>query len=237
MSSESISVVLPAYNEEGNIYSVVTQAVGVLEDLKIDHEIIVVDDGSQDRTGEIINQLAANFPQIRVIHHPQNKGYGGALTSGFKAAKNDLIFFMDADRQFDIGEITKLLPHISEFDIVAGYRARRADPWYRHLIGVAYNLLVTLLFGVRLKDMDCAFKIYKRKVLDNIHFETVGALINTEIMLKAKMRGYSVREVGVSHFPRVSGEQSGASLPVIWRAFRETLQFWWKYRARREKIR
>ncbi len=234
---KSLSVVLPAYNEEGNIYSVVTQAVGVLEDLKIDHEIIVVNDGSRDKTGEIADQLAKNFSQVRVIHHPQNRGYGGALTSGFKAAKNDLVFFTDADRQFDIGEITKLLPYVSQYDIIAGYRIKRADPWHRHLIGIVYNLLVTLLFGVRLKDMACAFKIYKRGVLDSIHFETVGALINTEIMLKAKMRGYSVKEVGVSHFPRVSGEQTGASLPVIWRAFRETLKLWWKYRVRREAIK
>lgn len=234
--NKNISVVLPAYNEEGNIYSVVTQAVGVLEDLKIEHEIIAVNDGSRDKTGEIADQLAKNFPQVRAIHHPKNRGYGGALTSGFKAAKNDLIFFMDADRQFDIGEITKLLPYVSKFDIIAGYRIKRADPWHRHLIGMMYNILVTLLFGVRLKDMDCAFKLYKREVLDSIHFETVGALINTEIMLKAKMKGYTVKEVGVSHFPRVSGEQSGASLPVIFRAFRETLKFWWKYRVRRKRV-
>lgn len=137
---------------------------------------------------------------------------------------------MDSDRQFSIADITKLLPYVGKFDIVAGYRLIRRDPWYRVLIGRTYNLLVVTLFGVKLKDIDCAFKIYHHDVLDRIRFETIGALVNTEIMLKAQLMGKTVMEVGVNHYPRLEGKQSGARPEVIIKAFFETLQLWWKYR-------
>lgn len=226
----SLSVVLPAHNEAKNLPYILQEALEVLSTLGLDYEIIVVNDGSGDDTQLVVEGFVKKNPQIKLINHPKNLGYGAALTTGFKNSTKELVFFMDADRQFSITDITKLLPFTGEFDIVAGYRIIRHDPWYRVMIGRGYNLLVVTLFGVKLKDIDCAFKIYHRDVLDKIHFETVGALVNTEIMLKAQLMGKRVKEIGVNHYPRVEGKQSGANLKVIFKAFWETLCLWWKYR-------
>lgn len=227
---QSLSVVLPAHNEAKNLPPILKEASVVLKDLAIDHEIIVVNDGSSDDTTNVVDSFVKKNPRIKLITHPKNLGYGAALTTGFKNSHKDLVFFMDSDRQFSIGDITKLLPYTTDYDIVAGYRLIRRDPWHRVMIGRAYNLLVIILFGVKLRDIDCAFKIYHRDVLDKINFETVGALVNTEIMLKAQLMGKKVKEVGVNHYPRKEGKQSGASLDVIIKAFWETLGLWWKYR-------
>src|SRR3990167_736169 len=226
----SISVVLPAHNEGKNLPLILPEAVSLLNKLRLDYEIIVVNDGSSDDTGQVSEDFAREEKRVRLINNPKNLGYGAALTSGFKASGKELVFFMDADRQFEIGDITKLLPFVGEYDIVAGFRQVRRDPWYRVMIGRTYNLLVVLLFGVKLRDIDCAFKIYHRNVLDRIRFETIGALVNTEIMLKAQIMGKKVKEVGVNHYPRVAGEQSGASPQGIIKAFFETLELWWRYR-------
>lgn len=225
----SLSVVLPAHNEGKNLPILLPEAISVLNSLKIDYEIIVVDDGSSDDTASVVANFVKKEARVRLISHPKNLGYGAALTTGFRASTRELVFFMDSDRQFDIKDIRKLLPYVGSFDIVAGFRIHRQDPTYRVMIGRTYNLLVVTLFGVRLKDIDCAFKIYHREVLDKINFETIGALVNTEIMLKAKIMGKSVKEVGVNHYPRIVGKQSGANPKVILRAFFETIGLWWKY--------
>lgn len=229
-SKLSLSVVLPAHNEGKNLPFILKEATSLLENLKIDYEILVVDDGSTDDTAEVVKSFTNQNQLVILISHPRNLGYGAALTTGFKRSSKDLVFFMDSDRQFNIGDITKLLPFTMDFDIVAGYRLKRQDPWYRVMIGRTYNLLVITLFGVHLKDIDCAFKIYHRDVLDKIHFETVGALVNTEIMLKAQLMGKTIKEVGVNHYPRVAGKQSGANPKVIALAFIETLSLWWRYK-------
>lgn len=226
----SLTVVLPAHNEGKNLPHLLPEAVAVLDGLGLDFEILVVNDGSSDDTKQVAEEFSRQEKRIKVINHPKNLGYGAALTSGFKASSKDLVFFMDADRQFSINDITKLLPHVENYDIVAGYRLKRQDPWHRVMIGRTYNLLVVTLFGVRLKDIDCAFKIYHRDVLDKIKFETIGALVNTEIMLKAQVMKKTVKEVGVNHYPRIEGEQSGARPSVIVKAFFETIQLWWKYK-------
>jgi glycosyltransferase involved in cell wall biosynthesis len=225
----SLSVVLPAHNEGKNLPFILKEASLLLEQLNLDYEIIVVDDGSTDDTALVVKSFVEKNPLVKLLSHPRNLGYGAALTSGFRTSTKELVFFMDSDRQFDIGDITKLLPFTTEFDIVAGYRLKRQDPWYRVMIGRTYNLMVITLFGVHLKDIDCAFKIYHRDVLDKIHFETVGALVNTEIMLKAQLAGKTIKEVGVNHYPRIEGKQSGAKPKVIIKAFWETLALWWKY--------
>jgi glycosyltransferase involved in cell wall biosynthesis len=229
-SGLSISVVLPAHNEGKNLPAILPEAIQTLSQLDLDYEVIVVDDGSDDDTKKVGEEFSSQNSRVRLISHQRNLGYGAALTTGFRASRKDLVFFMDSDRQFSIQDITKLLPFVGDFDIVAGYRIKRQDPWYRVMIGRTYNLLVITLFGVRLKDIDCAFKIYHREVLDKIKFETIGALVNTEIMLKAQLMGKSVKEVGVNHYPRLEGKQSGARVEVIVKAFFETLQLWWKYR-------
>jgi glycosyltransferase involved in cell wall biosynthesis len=225
-----LSLILPAHNEEPNIEAVVRQAADVLPTLFTDYEVLVVDDGSKDRTGEIADELAAENPHVKALHHPKNRGYGGALTTGFTNATGDYLMFMDSDRQFDIQDLENLTPYIGSYDIVAGYRIKRNDPYYRFLIGSGFNQMVKLLFQVNLRDIDCGFKVFKAEVLQGMNLESPGALINTEIHAKANVQGRSLVEVGVNHYPRLEGEQSGASIKVMFRAVLETFRLWGRMR-------
>jgi glycosyltransferase involved in cell wall biosynthesis len=230
----TLSLVLPAYNEVDNLGAVVARALEVLPRLTSAHEIIVVDDGSRDGTAELADALAAAHPTVQVVHHPTNLGYGAALTSGFAAATGDVIMFMDADRQFDIAELATLAPYVGHYDIVAGYRIQRRDPLYRRLYGMLFGLAVWVLFGLRLRDIDCAFKLFSADLLRAIPLTTPGALINTELLTQAKRRGATLMEVGVHHYPRAAGASSGGSPRVVLRAMGETLKLWW--RLRREPV-
>ena len=231
MIDSMLSLVLPAYNEEANIKIVVDEALEELPKNFARYEVIIVDDGSKDNTPQIADELAAEHPDyVRVIHHSPNKGYGAALTTGFRAAKGDYLMFMDSDRQFKPEDIALLAPYVNRADIVAGYRKKRNDPFYRFLIGYTFNTVVTVLFGIHLRDIDCGFKIFKADVLKNIDLTSPGALINTEIHAKAQRQGRSIVEVGVNHYPRLVGDQSGASIRVILRAMRETLSLWARMR-------
>ncbi|HYP39958.1 MAG TPA: glycosyltransferase family 2 protein [Chloroflexia bacterium] len=223
-----ISLVLPAHNEEPNIRSVVEEASRVLPTAFSDYEVIVVNDGSKDRTLEIAQALASENTHVRVVNHPVNKGYGAALTSGFNAATGDFVMFMDSDRQFDINDIHRLTPYVEDYDIVAGYRIKRNDPAHRLLNAKIFGLAVRLLFDINIKDIDCAFKVMRSDVLRGINLESPGALINTEILAKAKVQGCSLTQVGVNHYPRLEGEQSGASIKVVFRAFWEMVRLWWR---------
>jgi glycosyltransferase involved in cell wall biosynthesis len=224
----SLSLVLPAHNEEENIRLVVEQALEVLPAFSHKFEIIVVNDGSKDKTGAIIDELAANDSRVQTIHHKKNRGYGGALTSGFKASICDFVMFMDSDRQFDISDVGLLAPHVGKFDIVAGFRMERHDPFHRRLFAQIFNLTVRILFGVHLYDIDCAFKIFRGDLLRSMELTAPGALINTEIQAKARRQGATIEQVGVHHYPRVAGEASGGSAKVIFRAMRETIILWWR---------
>jgi glycosyltransferase involved in cell wall biosynthesis len=224
----SLSLVLPAHNEEENIRVVVEQALEVLPKFTSQFEIIVVNDGSRDHTAEIIDDLAANDSRVRAIHHKRNKGYGGALTTGFQATTCDFVMFMDSDRQFDINDIALLAPFVGKYDIVAGVRLERNDPFHRRLFAQVFNLTVRVLFGVHLHDIDCAFKIFRGDLLRSMELTAPGALINTEIQAKARRQGATVEQVGVHHYPRVAGEASGGSPKVIFRAMRETILLWWR---------
>jgi glycosyltransferase involved in cell wall biosynthesis len=226
-----LSLILPAYNEEPNVEIVVNEALEQVGKVFARFEIIVVDDGSKDKTGEIANRLAMTHPVlVRVLHHNPNRGYGAALTTGFNAAKGDYLMFMDSDRQFKSGDLKLLEPYIGKADIVAGYRKKRNDPFYRFLIGYTFNTVVTLLFSIHLRDIDCGFKVFKAEVLKEMQLQSPGALINTEIHAKAQRQGRSIIEVGVNHYPRLVGEQSGASVKVIVRAMRETILLWIRMR-------
>jgi len=217
----SLSVFFPCYNEEENVRRVVGRAKEVLEGMGADYEIIIVNDGSSDRTGQIADELAARDSQIKVIHHKPNRGYGGALQSGIRAARKEIVFFTDGDGQFDIGEMPALLPMMRECDIVCGYRLNRSDPLIRRLNGWLWTKLVCLLFGMRIRDIDCAFKLFKREVFDDIRMSSSGALISAEILARATRRGYRITQAGVHHYPRTAGSQTGASPKVIVRAFKE----------------
>ncbi|MGA2171923.1 MAG: glycosyltransferase family 2 protein [Sedimentisphaerales bacterium] len=217
----SISVFFPCYNEEGNVERVVRRAVEVCEELGADFEIIIVDDGSADGTGRIADALAAADSRVRVVHHCPNLGYGAALQSGIRAATKQLVFFTDGDGQFDTGEITLLLPLIEQNDIVCGYRLDRSDPIVRKLNGWLWTRLVNLLFGMHIRDIDCAFKLFRREVFADMRMSSGGALISAEILARATRRGCRIAQVGVHHYPRTAGKQTGAKLRVILRAFKE----------------
>ena len=217
----SISVFFPCYNEQDNIARTVGQALAVLEKLAADFEIIVVDDGSCDATAQIADNMAGTDSRIKVVHHPTNLGYGAALQSGFKAATKDLVFYTDGDGQFDIGELPPLLPFIEQYDIVSCYRLNRQDNLIRKINGWGWTKVVCLLFGMRIRDIDCAFKLYKREIFDKIEMVSTGALIDAEILARAVRKGYTVTQRPVHHYPRTAGKQTGANLKVIFRAFRE----------------
>ena len=230
----SISLIFPAYNEELNIEKAAEAAHRALTKYAEHFEIIIVDDGSKDRTAEIIDKLAAENTKIVAVHHPVNRGYGGALTSGFSKAQYDFVFFSDSDLQFDLDEIGKLVEWANQYEIVAGYRAHRSDPWNRKLNAWGWNLVVRTMLGVKARDIDCAFKLFQRKVFDNINLTTAGAMINTEILWHAAKNGYRIKEIPVSHYPRVAGQQTGANLKVIMRAFAELFRM--KFRGNRNDI-
>jgi len=221
----SLSIVLPAYNEEANVERAVEQVSRVARQLGMDYEIILVNDGSADRTGEIGHELEGRIPNYRLVEHYPNRGYGGSLKAGFEAATKELVAFVPADNQFDVGEITLLLEALDGADIVSGYRAKREDHFIRKLNALGWNTLVSVLFGRLCRDIDCGFKLFRREILNHVTIESNGAMIDTEFLAGAKARGYRIAEVPVTHLPRVAGEATGANLMVIVKAFRDLIRF------------
>ncbi len=220
-----ITVVLPAYNEEANVPRMVAAVIDTMQKVGDDYEVIVVDDGSKDRTAEVTRELAARFPTVRLVKHDGNQGYGAAVHTGFYSATKDLVFMTDADAQFDVSEITRLLPLVTEADLVIGYRAKRQDPFIRKLNALGWKILINTLFGYTARDVDCAFKLFKREVLDHISIESRGATFSAEFLVRARRKGYRIREVPVTHLPRLAGSPTGARPDVILRAFRELIRF------------
>lgn len=224
----SISVVLPAYNEEANVGRAVCRAMRAVAAHTSDYEVIVVDDGSRDRTTEVVRAIMEEHPQVRLVRHEINRGYGGALRSGFEAATRELVFFTATDNQYDPSEIDRLLPLMDGADIVTGFRARRQDSRPRRLYAWAWNALVNLLFGYLSRDIDCAFKLFRRGILEQVALTSPGAMVDTQLLAGAKRRGFRIREIAVSHFPREVGHQTGADLRVVLRAFRDLIGYWWE---------
>ncbi len=221
-----LSVVLPAYNEEANIERVVRGIVEYLDTLDLDYEILVTNDGSADRTGEILDRLAQELPRLRPQHHPKNRGYGAALRTGFDASRKRFVFYTDGDGQFDIHDLAVILPLATDEDhIVTGYRIERQDPFFRRLNAMLFGgFLVRIMLGVYVRDLNCAFKLIPKKVLNAITLESNVALINAELYGRAIRKGFGIREVGVHHYPREAGVQTGAHLSVILRTFKELFQ-------------
>jgi glycosyltransferase involved in cell wall biosynthesis len=218
----TISLVLPAHDEAANIGQMLTQAFEVLPQMAKEYEVIVVDDGSRDSTAEI----ASRFEGVRLLRHERNRGYGAALRTGLRAARLGWVFFTDADLQFDLRDLGHLIEASEEevpADIIAGYRAVRRDPRARRLLAWGWGRLVRALYGLRVRDVDCAFKLLRREVIDSIPIESVGAFVNTEILVRAQAAGFRIREVPVSHYPRGAGRPSGARPRVILRAIRELI--------------
>lgn len=217
----SLSVFFPCYNEEDNVERTTLAALRACRRLTDDFEVIIVNDGSRDRTGELADRLADRHPEVRAVHNRPNQGYGGALQRGFREARKEWVFYTDGDGQFDFEEIDKLLPLRAHYDVVSAYRLDRQDPLLRKLNAWAWCTLVNVLFGMRIRDVDCAFKLFPRRLFDQIEMRSQGALIDTEILARAGRLGYRIGQVGVHHYPRRAGRQTGANLRVILRAFRE----------------
>jgi len=226
MYSISVSVFFPAHNEAANITSLTEKTVKVLSENVTDFEIILVDDGSTDGTREIADALAKRFPQVRAVHHEVNRGYGGALKTGLSSCNKDWVFFTDGDGQFDVGEIPLLLAHTDEYDAVVGYRMKRNDPFHRKLFAWGWGTLVRFLFGFRVRDLDCAFKLFRRKYCEGVELKAEGAVITVELFSLLTRQQARIRQVGVHHYPRIAGKQSGGSPTVILRAFKELIRLY-----------
>lgn len=220
----SLSVFFPCYNEEGNIEPLARKATAVLSGMVRQWEIIIVDDGSKDNTGAIADGLAAADSRIRVVHHRVNKGYGSALRSGFAAARMDYVFYTDGDGQFDLSEIDRLLAIRESADIISGYRLKRQEGFRRKLNSTCWAWLVQRVLSFRCRDVDSAFKLYRRRIFDDFELKSTGALIDAEVLARATHAGYTIKTVGVSHLPRQSGNPTGAKLGVIFKAFKELLR-------------
>jgi glycosyltransferase involved in cell wall biosynthesis len=219
----AVSFVLPAYNEEENIVSAIAETVKAADRACSVYEVIVVDDGSEDRTAELVLEEADRNPAVRLVSHEFNKGYGQALRTGFTSAHLDFVFFTDADNQFDMEELPLLLAWTDRADVVAGFRKVRQDPAMRRLNAWCWNRLVRMLFYVPVRDVDCAFKVFRRSALSRLDIQSRGAMINTEIMVKLARSGSSVVEVGVTHLPRLAGTPQGAKVKVVLRALLEVV--------------
>lgn len=217
----SLTIFFPCYNEEANVERVTRQAVEVGRQVADDLEVLIVNDGSRDRTQEIADRLAQEIPEVRAVHNQPNRGYGGALVRGFREATKNWIFYTDGDGQFDLGELPRLLPLLADHDVVSCYRLDRKDPLLRKLNAWAWTRLVNTLFRINLRDIDGAFKIYPKPFIDAIELHSTGALIDTEMLAKARNHNLKIAQLGVHHYPRTAGEQTGANLKVILRAFRE----------------
>jgi glycosyltransferase involved in cell wall biosynthesis len=227
-----ISAVLPAYNEVAVIADIVRRTHAALRALDVgDYEVIVVDDGSRDGTGDVVRALAEELPNTVLVTHERNRGYGAALKSGFAAASREAIFLMDSDGQFDPADLRRLLPHYHPRALVAGIRARRSDPWIRRANHAAFFAVVRLLLGTSLRDVNCAFKLFPRSLTVGLAAE--GAMISTELALRARDLGFAVVQVPVPHYPRTTGTPTGANWRVVARAFAEL----WRLRRQRQRSR
>lgn len=206
----NLSIFFPAYNEEDNIALMVRDALKIAPQVSDDFEIIVVDDGSSDRTAQVVREISKEFPQVRLVSHDKNKGYGAALKTGMESATKDYVFYCDSDNQFDVFELPRLVELIDGADLVIGYRLSRQDPWMRIVMARVYNLLARLLFGLRVKDVDCGFKLFRRRILDQLPLtlRSKGYLLETALLVKAQKAGLIIKEVGVRHRPRARGRTS-----------------------------
>lgn len=224
-----LSIFFPFWNEEQNIEHVVLDAIPVAKQVAEKWEIVMVDDGSSDQTVAVCKRLAKEDPaRLRVVSHTPNRGYGAALKDGFNAAKYNLVVFNDGDRQFDFSEVDRFLAKIDDADIVIGYRKKRRDNFVRHILMSLLKVWDFVFFGFYFRDIDCGFKMFRKEALQKLlPLNAEGAMITTEILAKAKLKGLKIAQVEVSHFPRTWGDQSGANIYIIIRSILETFVLWW----------
>jgi glycosyltransferase involved in cell wall biosynthesis len=221
VKANSISVFFPLYNEQDNIRRIYESASKVLKGMALDYEIILVNDGSVDRTKQIADAIAATDSQVKVVHHDKNLGYGSALQSGFRAAAKTVVFYTDGDGQFDLNDLPPILSLVERYDIVSCFRIRRQDGLIRKINSWCWTMFICCIFRFNVRDINCAFKLYQRHIFDKIELLSTGALINAEIFARSVRCGFNIVQVGVNHYPRVAGRQTGANPAVVLRAFVE----------------
>lgn len=225
---KSLSICFPCYNDAGTIGTLVATASAVVSRLTEDYEIIVVNDGSSDTSAQVLEELQKRYRDLKVVHHAVNQGYGATLRDAFQHATKEWIFYTDGDGQYDVWELTKLVAQVHEgVDIVNGYKIARQDPFYRIFIGHAYNWINKLLFGLRIRDIDCDFRLFRRAILDKITLTSTGGEICVELIQQCEALGLSFAEVSVSHYHRVVGRSQFFHLANIVHCLRGLLQLWW----------
>jgi len=233
-----LSVFFPAYNDSGTIASMVIRTVKTASELTPDFEIIVVDDGSADGTADVADELARTYPEVRAVHHPTNRDYGAALQTGFRSATKELIFYTDGDAQYDPAELSVLWHEMTAgVDLVNGYKISRADPLHRIVIGRIYHYIVSILFGLRLRDVDCDFRLMRRTIFERINLEKSSGIICVEMMKKIQDGGFRIVEVPVHHFHRAFGRSQFFNFRRLFRTGRDLLILWHALVIRREHLR
>lgn len=223
-----LSVFFPVYNEAANIEATVMGALKVLPQVANEYEITIINDGSSDKTAQVVEKLTRRYKTVKLINHPVNRGYGAAIKTGLTTARWPWICYTDADGQFRFEEIGRFLPYVDDADVIVGFRRRRTDNPIRRFLAMLLRIWDTLLFGLNLKDVDCGFKLFKKQVVDAVGpLVTESAITETEFMARAKRSGFIIKEVGVTHHARPEGIQTGAKLKVILKAWAESFKLWW----------
>jgi glycosyltransferase involved in cell wall biosynthesis len=230
-----LSIFFPAYNDSGTIASLVITALRTARALTPDHEVIVVNDGSADNTAEILDELARTYPQVRIVHHEKNRGYGGALRTGFASATRELVFYTDGDGQYDPAEMEVLWRRFDDsVDLVNGYKISRSDPLHRIIIGRIYHHTVKILFGLKVRDVDCDFRLMRRSIFDTVHLEKNSGVICLEIMKKITDGGFRIVEVPVHHYHRAHGKSQFFNFRRLFRTAIDVFKLWFALVVRRE---
>lgn len=225
----AISVFFPCYNDRKTIGTLIRNSQKVLEGITSDFEIIVVDDGSEDESRKVLKLLKGKFSRLRLVFHKRNKGYGGALKSGFKAARKEFVFYMAGDGQYDVRELTKLVAKMNKnIDVVSGFKIKRRDPWYRLIIGKLYYYFVKFAFNLRVCDINSDFRLIRKTALDSISLETTSGAISVELVRKLQHSGYKFVEVGIHHYPRLYGRSQFFNIRRVSKTLFDLIKLWWK---------
>lgn len=221
----NISLFILAYNEEETLPTTTKMAVDLLDAVANKYEVIIIDDGSKDKTMDVCRQLAGTYRHVRVISHEKNKGFGGTQKTGYAAAKYEWVTYLPGDNQVRADAVGLMLPHIDQADVVVGRRRKRMDPWKRKLTAGLYNLGLRAMFGLRVHDVD-GVKLIRKSVLDSVAIESESSNVDVELLVKAKKKGCRIVEVDTPHYPRVAGKSTGNNLKVVLRQFRELFRLW-----------